>query len=81
MYVQIATSQKYAVRCGATTKNTCFSHEFMDGNRFLITRSSTVASGVEVQISPDDNVVITAIARNTRKGKVLDLHLATWSTW
>ena len=23
VYVQIATSQKYAVRCGATTKNTC----------------------------------------------------------
>ena len=73
VYVQIATSQKYAVRCGVTTKNTCFTHVFMDGNRYTLTSSTSVQDGLEVQWNPRGDKVITAVARNTTKGKVLEL--------
>ena len=72
VYVQIATSQRYAVRCGATTRHPCLSQRFMDGNRFQLTATS-VREGVEVQYNPNGDQVITAIARNTTKGKVLEL--------
>jgi DNA-directed RNA polymerase specialized sigma24 family protein len=72
VYVQIATSQQYAVRCGATTGHVCLSQRFMDGNRFHLT-STSVRQGVEVQYSPNGDQVITAIARNTTKGQVLEL--------
>lgn len=75
VYVQIATSQKYAVRCGATTKNTCYSQDSMDGNRYLIAGSS-VASGMEVQFSTTGTEVITAIVQNPRKGAVLKLQMS-----
>ncbi|HEY5821432.1 MAG TPA: hypothetical protein VIT20_05625 [Propionibacteriaceae bacterium] len=73
VYVQIATSRKFAVRCGATTGTTCVSMRFMDGNRFIMSESTTVKGGLEVQYSPDGNQVITAIARNTTQGD--ELHL------
>ena len=72
VYVQIATSQRYAVRCGATTGHVCLSQRFMDGNRFHLT-STSVREGVEVQYNPNGDQVITAIARNTTKGQVLEL--------
>ena len=72
VYVQIATSQRYAVRCGATTRHPCLSQRFMDGNRFQLTATS-VREGIEVQYNPNGDQVITAIARNTSKGRVLDL--------
>ena len=68
VYVQIATSQRYAVRCGATTGHQCLSQRFMDGNRFHLT-STSVRQGVEVQYNPNGDQVITAIARNTTKGQ------------
>ena len=72
VYVQIATAQRYAVRCGATTGHQCLTQRFMDGNRFHLT-STSVRQGIEVQYNPNGDQVITAIARNTSKGRVLDL--------
>ena len=72
VYVQIATSQHYAVRCGATTGHQCMSQRFMDGNSFDLTFTS-VREGLEVQYNPNGDQVITAIARNTTKGRVLEL--------
>ncbi len=76
VYVQIATSQQFALECGVTTKNTCFTHVYMDGNRFFLTTTTTVDAGIEVQSSVNGSDVITVIARNTGKGKVLDLSTA-----
>lgn len=73
IYVQIATSRRYAVECGKTTGRTCISQRFMDGNRFILTTTATVKQGMEVQYSPEGTEVITAIARNTRPGLTLSL--------
>jgi DNA-directed RNA polymerase specialized sigma24 family protein len=68
VYVQIATRRSHAVRCGKTTGNSCISQRFMDGNRFILTTTSTVKQGMEVQYSPLGDEVITAIAHNTGPG-------------
>jgi DNA-directed RNA polymerase specialized sigma24 family protein len=73
VYVQIATSRKFAVRCGATTHQQCSQMKFMDGNFFLLSESTLVRRGIEVQYSPSGEEVITVIARNTQRGKVLDI--------
>lgn len=73
VYVQIATSRKFAVQCGATTRTTCVSMRFMDGNRFIMSESTTIKGGLEVQFCPDGDQVITAIAVNKTKGD--ELHL------
>jgi DNA-directed RNA polymerase specialized sigma24 family protein len=73
VYLQIATSRKFAVRCGATTDQQCSRMKFMDGNFFLLSESTVVRSGIEVQYSPSGEEVITVIARNTQRGKVLDI--------
>lgn len=72
VYVQIATSRRTAVRCGATTGNTCTSMIFMDGNRMAVS-GTTVTEGIEVQYRPTGDEVITVIARNTTRGKTFDL--------
>jgi hypothetical protein len=72
VYVQIATSRRTAVRCGETTRNACTSTLFMDGNRMTIS-GTTVSEGIEVQYRPTEDEVITVIARNTTRGKTLDL--------
>jgi DNA-directed RNA polymerase specialized sigma24 family protein len=72
VYLQIASSRKFAVRCGATTHQQCMVLRFMDGNRYLLT-DSTVANGIEVQYCPRGDEVITVIARNTQRGKTLDI--------
>ena len=74
VYLQIATSRKAAVRCGTTTDNECVSIRFMDGNRFIMTDTTSVADGLEVQYSPIDDQVITVIARNTTRGQKLALN-------
>jgi DNA-directed RNA polymerase specialized sigma24 family protein len=71
VYLQIATSRRFAVRCGATTGQRCLQFHFMDGNSYLLTDSTLVDGGIEVQYRPNDNEVITAIARNTQRGRVL----------
>ena len=73
VYLQIATSRTVAVRCGATTRQQCSRMKFMDGNFFLLSESTIVRRGIEVQYSPSGQEVITVIARNTQRGKVLDI--------
>jgi DNA-directed RNA polymerase specialized sigma24 family protein len=73
VYLQIATSRSFAVRCGATTHQKCSQMKFMDGNFFLLSESTVVRNGIEVQYSPSGEEVITVIARNTQRGKVLDI--------
>jgi DNA-directed RNA polymerase specialized sigma24 family protein len=73
VYVQIATSHKFAVPCGTTTHQHCLALRFMDGNRFMLTDSTVNNGGIEVQYSPSGDEVITVIARNTQRGQVLDV--------
>ena len=71
VYVQIATSAKFAVPCGLRTRQRCSTMRFMDGNVFTLTETTYADEGLEVQYSPEGNEVITVIARNTTKGKGL----------
>ena len=73
VYLQVATSRKFAVRCGATTHQECLSLTFMDGNSYLLTNSTLRRQGIEVQYSPNGDEVITVIARNTQRGQVLEI--------
>lgn len=73
VYLQIATSREAAVRCGVTTDNECIGLRFMDGNRFIMTDTTSVDDGLEVQYSPNGDQVITVIARNTTRGQKLAL--------
>jgi DNA-directed RNA polymerase specialized sigma24 family protein len=73
VYMQVATSQKFAVRCGATTHHKCLSFHSMDGNSYLMTDSTLADGGIEVQFWPRDDEVITVIARNTQRGKTLEI--------
>jgi DNA-directed RNA polymerase specialized sigma24 family protein len=73
VYLHIATSQEFAVRCGATTHQQCLQVQLMDGNSYQLTNSSLADGGIEVQYSPRDDEVITVIARNTQPGKVLKI--------
>ena len=72
VYLQVATSRKFAVRCGATTHQQCLSFQSMDGNSYLLTDSTLAGGGIEVQYSPSGEEVITVIARNTQRGQILD---------
>ena len=73
VYVQVATSRKFAVRCGATTGQKCMFIRFMDGNSYLMTDSTLADGGIEVQHSPKGDEVITVIARNTQRGEILEI--------
>ncbi len=73
IYLQIATSRKSAVRCGATTHQKCLGFRSMDGNSYLLTDSTLADGGIEVQYSPEGDEVITIIARNTQRGRVLEI--------
>ena len=73
VYLQVATSRKFAVRCGATTHQECLGFRFMDGNSYLMTDSTLQRRGIEVQYSPNGDEVITVIARNTQRGKILEI--------
>jgi DNA-directed RNA polymerase specialized sigma24 family protein len=73
VYLQIATSRKFAVRCGATTHQQCLRFFFMDGNSYLVTDSRLADGGIEVQYSPKGDEVITVVAHNTQRGKMLDI--------
>jgi hypothetical protein len=68
VYLQIATSSRFAVRCGETTGGKCHSQTFLSGDSFNLTQSATVTDGMEVQYRLTDRV-ITVIARNTAKGQ------------
>ena len=73
VYVQVATGRPFAVRCGATTHQKCLRFQFMDGNSYLMTDSTLVDGGIEVQYSPMGDEVITVVARNTQRGKILKI--------
>ena len=73
VYLQVATSRKFAVRCGATTGQQCMFVRFMDGNSYLMTDSTLKGGGIEVQHNPRGDEVITVIARNTQRGQMLEI--------
>jgi DNA-directed RNA polymerase specialized sigma24 family protein len=73
VYLQVATSRKFAVRCGATTGQKCMFIRFMDGNSYLMTDSTLKGRGIEVQHNPRGDEVITVIARNTQRGQMLEI--------
>ncbi len=68
VYVQIASSRRYAVRCGHSTEQRCRAQRFMDGNVFLLSESTSISRGLEVQYSPSGEEVITAVARTRGSG-------------
>jgi DNA-directed RNA polymerase specialized sigma24 family protein len=73
VYLQIASSRKFSVRCGATTRQPCSRVKFVDGNFFVLSESTLVGQGIEVQYSPSGQEVITVIARNTQRGQTLNI--------
>jgi DNA-directed RNA polymerase specialized sigma24 family protein len=73
VYLQIASSRKFSVRCGATTRQPCSRVKFVDGNFFVLSESTLVQQGIEVQYSPTGKEVITVIARNTQRGQTLNI--------
>ena len=73
VYVQIATSRKFAARCGATTHHKCLAFHSMDGNSYLMTNSTLADGGIEIQYWPGGDEVITVIAHNTQRGQILDV--------
>jgi DNA-directed RNA polymerase specialized sigma24 family protein len=73
VWLEVASSREFAVRCGATTHQKCMFIRFMDGNSYLMTDSTVADGGIEVQQSPNGDEVITVIARNTRRGRTLDI--------
>ena len=73
VWMQVASSREFAVRCGATTRQKCLYFRFMDGNSYLMTDSTLAEGGIEVQYSPNGDEVITVIARNTKRGQTLKI--------
>ena len=73
VYLQVATSRKFAVRCGTTTGQECLKLRFMEGNSYLMTDSTLRRGGIEVQYSPNGDEVITVVARNTQRGQILEI--------
>ena len=59
VYLQVATSRKFAIRCGAPTGQQCSYFRFMDGNSYLMTDSTLQRRGIEVQYSPSGHEVVT----------------------
>jgi hypothetical protein len=73
VYLQVATSRTFAVRCGTLTKQNCVAQRFMDGNRFILTETTYPYEGLEVQFAPDGREVVTVVARNAAHGRALDI--------
>lgn len=73
VYLQIATNRQLAVRCGETIGEVCQKQQFLTGNFFNLTQTTSVTEGMEVQYRPAGREVITVIARNTAKGKTYEI--------
>ncbi len=73
IFIQIATSDAYAIPCGQLSRQSCFFHRFMDGNGFILTDSSDPTYGSEVQFTPTGYEVVTIVARNVRPGRSQDI--------
>ena len=72
VYLQIATDGKFAIPCGNLTAQQCSSVEFLDGNSFTLTNSTTASSGgIEVQYWLDE--VITVAAFDVGNGRPLTI--------
>jgi hypothetical protein len=72
VYLQIATDGRFAIACGDLTAQQCGSVEFLDGNRFTLTDSTTTRSGgIEVQYWLDE--VITVAAFDVGDGRPLEI--------
>ncbi|CAA9382917.1 MAG: hypothetical protein AVDCRST_MAG75-1084 [uncultured Propionibacteriaceae bacterium] len=73
VFIQVATAREFAPRCGQATAQDCVSMRFMDGNSFIMTETTHVSEGIEVQYRPEGTQVITLIARNVSNGTALDI--------
>jgi hypothetical protein len=73
IYLQIATSEQFAIKCGRLTQRSCDVMRFMDGNVFTLSDSTRLSDGLEVQYSPNGDQVITVVARNRSRGQALDV--------
>jgi hypothetical protein len=73
IYLQVATGYGPAVRCGTITGRRCEGQRFMNGNRFTLSTTTQLARGIEVQHRPDGDQVVTVVARNTTRGRTLDV--------
>jgi len=73
VYVQVASDRKLAIRCGDLTGQRCISQRFLDGNRFSLTETTYASEGLEVQFAPTGTEVVTVVARNTTKGRALNI--------
>jgi hypothetical protein len=68
IYVQVASDDDLATRCGELTAQNCSSRRFMDGNTYTLTETSDATQGLEVQFTPNWPEVVTVVARDTAKG-------------
>jgi hypothetical protein len=75
IFIQVATADDLAIRCGQLTMQECFSHRFMDGNYFTLTETTDPTDGIEVQFTPSGYEVVTIVARDIRRGR--SLHIGT----
>lgn len=73
IYLQIASSEQFAIQCGRLTGRSCDVMRFMDGNVFTLSDSTRLSDGLEVQYSPNGDQVITVVARNRSRGQELDV--------
>ncbi|GAA1429883.1 hypothetical protein GCM10009616_13000 [Microlunatus lacustris] len=73
VYLQVASGYDTAIRCGETTKGRCEGQRFPDGHRFTLSTTTQVVRGIEVQHRPDGDQVVTVVARNTTRGRVLEV--------
>jgi hypothetical protein len=73
IYVQVASNSDAAIECGELTGQQCVSHRFMDGNTFTFTDVTYPTEGLEVQFTPNWPQVVTVVARNTSKGRSLNI--------
>jgi DNA-directed RNA polymerase specialized sigma24 family protein len=76
VYVQIATSQKFALTCGQRTHRQCHGRQYLSGNTLWLTDSTRVSDGLEIQYAPTEDQIITVVARNTSKGHALEVSLS-----
>jgi hypothetical protein len=73
VFIQIATSSKFAVVCGRQTGHRCVSTQFMDGNNFTVTETTYAWEGIEVQYASEEGQVITVVAQNNSGARSQDI--------
>lgn len=76
VYIQIASSSAFALKCGQMTRHVCLPLQAVGGSVYSVTDSSTVSEGMEAQFSPNGRYVISVVARNTTGGRSLRITMA-----